>query len=59
MIATGLSLGLTPNLTPMGKVIILLTMFIGRLGPLTLVYALSKNKQRAKISYAEEKVLIG
>jgi trk system potassium uptake protein TrkH len=56
---TGLSLGLTPNLTSIGKIIILLTMFIGRLGPLTLVYALSQNKKTSKIGYAEEKVLIG
>jgi trk system potassium uptake protein TrkH len=56
---TGLSLGLTPHLTPIGKFIILFTMFIGRLGPLTLVYALSQNKKTTKIGYAEEKVLIG
>src|SRR5690606_31121209 len=35
----GLSLGITPELTPVGKVLILLTMYAGRVGPLTLAVA--------------------
>jgi trk system potassium uptake protein TrkH len=56
---TGLSMGITADLTSAGKCIVIVTMFIGRLGPLTLVYALSKNKKTTKIGYAEERVLIG
>lgn len=56
---TGLTMGITADLTSVGKSIILITMFIGRLGPLTLVYALSKNRKTTKIGYAEERVLIG
>ncbi|WP_069327781.1 TrkH family potassium uptake protein [Paenibacillus nuruki] len=55
----GSSMGLTPHLTPAGKVIIIITMFIGRLGPLALAYALAQKNKEAKFSYPEEKVLIG
>ncbi len=40
----GLSLGLTQHLTLVGKILICLTMFAGRLGPLTLAYALGPKK---------------
>lgn len=36
----GLSRGLTPNLTPVGRVVIILTMLVGRIGPLTLALAI-------------------
>jgi trk system potassium uptake protein TrkH len=55
----GLSLGVTSELTWMGKVIVMITMFAGRLGPLTLAYALARRKREMKIGYPEEKVLIG
>ncbi|WP_458120984.1 TrkH family potassium uptake protein [Paenibacillus sp. Z6-24] len=55
----GSSMGLTPNLSPAGKLIIIITMFIGRLGPLALAFALAQTKRPAKYSYPEEKVLIG
>lgn len=56
---TGLSMGLTRELTPIGKIIVALTMFIGRLGPLTLAYALAKKNRTTKINYPEDHVLIG
>lgn len=55
----GLSMGLTPELSPLGKGIIILTMFIGRLGPLTLMFALSQRVVKNKFRYPEEKILIG
>ncbi|SFF34558.1 trk system potassium uptake protein TrkH [Paenibacillus algorifonticola] len=55
----GLSMGMTPELSTLGKLIIILTMFIGRLGPLTLAFALSQKHSREKFRYPEEKVLIG
>lgn len=55
----GLSMGLTPELSPLGKIIIILTMFVGRLGPLTLAFALAQRRRTTNIGYAEEKVLIG
>lgn len=56
----GMSAGLTMELSPMGKILITIMMFIGRLGPLTMAFALAihSNKQ-AKIRYAEEKILLG
>lgn len=38
----GFSMGLTPELSPLGKIIIIVTMYIGRLGPLTLFFAISQ-----------------
>lgn len=55
----GLSEGLTGNLTPIGRILITIMMFIGRLGPLTMAFALMLNKKEAKIKYAEEKIMIG
>ncbi|MFD0824519.1 TrkH family potassium uptake protein [Neobacillus sp. M.A.Huq-85] len=55
----GLSEGLTGTLTPLGRLLITMMMFIGRLGPLTMAFALMLNKKEGKIKYAEEKILIG
>jgi trk system potassium uptake protein TrkH len=55
----GLSLGLTPNLNPIGKIMIVLTMYIGRIGPLTLLYAFSKERAYGRFEYLEETVMIG
>lgn len=55
----GLSMGLTYELSPLGKIIIIFTMFIGRLGPLTLAFALAKASHKQSYRYAEEKILIG
>ncbi len=56
---TGMSMGLTPDLSPAGKIIVAITMFVGRLGPLTLAFALSQKKTTSKIGYPEDNVLIG
>ena len=56
----GLGLGITPYLTPLGKTAIIFTMYAGRVGPLTLAFALAqKRKATAQIKYPEEKILIG
>ncbi|TVX98771.1 TrkH family potassium uptake protein [Cohnella terricola] len=55
----GLSIGLTAKLTLAGKIIIILMMFIGRLGPLTLSYALGPRKGRVLYRHAEGKIIIG
>ena len=56
----GLSLGYTSSLSPMGKVIILSTMFAGRVGALTIVFALAAKKEnKALIRYPESKVSVG
>ncbi|GBF76621.1 Ktr system potassium transporter B [Paenibacillus sp. 598K] len=56
---TGMSMGLTSELSPVGKVIVMLTMFAGRLGPLTLAFALAQKKRTSKIGYPEDHILIG
>ncbi|WP_425262704.1 TrkH family potassium uptake protein [Paenibacillus thermotolerans] len=55
----GLSLGVTPHLSVMGKFIIMLLMFIGRLGPITIAFALYRKQTKANFQYPEEKILIG
>lgn len=56
----GLSLGLTPHLTVIGKLVIMLLMFIGRVGIFTSLYSLSKRQTTVnKIRYPEENILIG
>jgi trk system potassium uptake protein TrkH len=56
----GLSMGITPFLTVLGKITIILMMFIGRVGPLTLVLAVgSKAATRSNVEYPEGKILIG
>ncbi|MDD2683883.1 MAG: TrkH family potassium uptake protein [Candidatus Cloacimonetes bacterium] len=55
----GLSMGITPHLSSVGKLLITLLMYIGRIGPLTMIYALSLRKVQPRISFAEEKIAIG
>lgn len=57
----GLSTGITPSLSFIGKVVIILCMFIGRLGPITIILALSFRKPNKKnvIHYPEEKIIVG
>ena len=54
----GLSTGITPSLSSVGKYIIIVTMFIGRLGPLTIA-SLWMYKKTSHISYSEESVTLG
>lgn len=55
----GLSTGITPDLTSAGKAILIVGMFIGRLGPITAVYALQRKQQQARYRFAEGTVRIG
>jgi trk system potassium uptake protein len=55
----GLSANFTPDLSPIGRILITIMMFIGRLGPLTMAFALLNTRKEAKVRYAEEKILIG
>jgi trk system potassium uptake protein len=55
----GLSTGITPALTTAGKLIIILVMLIGRLGPLTLLAALAFNAKPVRYSYPDEAIVVG
>lgn len=57
----GLTRGITPNLTIVGRLIITLTMFIGRLGPLTMAFAFAQRQKENKgqFRYPEERIIVG
>jgi trk system potassium uptake protein TrkH len=55
----GLSTGITPALTNAGKVVLCVTMFVGRIGPLTAVFALQQGQRPARYRYPTEPVRIG
>jgi trk system potassium uptake protein TrkH len=56
----GLSAGLTPTLSTAGKCVLCVVMFIGRLGPLTAVYALQRRQKRsARYRYPVAPIRIG
>jgi len=54
----GLSTGITPHLSSQGKCIIMISMFIGRIGSLTLLLALRKQRSTQEFHYPEESVLM-
>lgn len=57
---TGLSLGLTDDLSAFGKWVVIVTMFLGRVGPLTLLGALMlTGRKRRPYAYAHEDVVLG
>jgi trk system potassium uptake protein TrkH len=57
---TGLSLGITPGLNTIGRVIIIFTMFAGRLGAITIMISLlGRDKGKKLIEYPEESILVG
>ena len=55
----GLTTGITPGLTPAAKFIIMAAMFAGRIGPLTLLLALTTRLSPAEYRYPTEHVIIG
>jgi trk system potassium uptake protein TrkH len=59
---TGLSMGITSSLKPISQVLICSMMFIGRIGPLTLLSLLNNHVtklENEKIKYIEENIMIG
>ena len=55
----GLSLGLTPELSSAGRVMVILLMFLGRLGPLAVAYGLVPPTREADVRFAEANLLVG
>lgn len=55
----GLSLGVTPKLTLAGKLIIIVLMFIGRVGLLTVAFAITRRLRQNAPRYGEENIMIG
>ncbi len=57
----GLSLGITPALSSFSKMLIILTMFLGRVGPLSFAVALTlkSSRRNSDVVYPEAKILVG
>lgn len=55
----GLSMGLTPDLSPIGKLLIIFTMFAGRVGPLTIAFAVTMRRNPDAFRYPKGKIMIG
>lgn len=55
----GMSLDLTPRLTDISKVILCIVMFLGRIGPVTLAYAITPKSEKELYRYPEGKITIG
>ena len=55
----GLSTGITPQLTALGKVIIMLTVYVGRVGFLTLAFGLTRRQRVPRFHYPEEPIYVG
>lgn len=55
----GLSVNFTSTLSPVGRIVIIILMFLGRLGPLSVFAAVSRTSKEAKIHYAHEEPLVG
>ena len=56
---TGLSTGITPDLTVWSKLCIVVCMFVGRLGPITIVMLLGKRNQQYLTRFPEENISVG
>ena len=54
---TGFSTGITPDLSAGGKIMLIFAMFIGRLGPLTVVLALARHRGASEEIEAEEEAI--
>lgn len=55
---TGLSMGITPQLSDAGKIIVICSMIIGRVGFLTVAIALTRRRPDVNYDYAEESILV-
>jgi len=55
----GLSTGITPNLTNVGKLVIIVTMFIGRVGPLAIGFSMIGKPRKSAYRYQQEAVFVG
>lgn len=54
----GLSRGITPELSNAGKLILTLTMYSGRVGPLTLAFAVGYKEEHKRFRYAEGNITV-
>lgn len=55
----GLSLGLTPTLGMISRIILIILMFLGRVGGLTLIFATLSERNTFGSRYPQEKITVG
>jgi trk system potassium uptake protein TrkH len=55
----GLTRGITPNLTDFGKIVLTLTMYAGRVGPLTMAFAFAKQNAKKGYTYSDGNIMVG
>ncbi|MCP8615994.1 TrkH family potassium uptake protein [Salirhabdus salicampi] len=55
----GLSMGITPELTTLSKIILMMLMFIGRIGILTFLFTFKNERTKGTYHYPKEKIIIG
>lgn len=56
---TGLSLGLTPDLSTAGKIVIIILMFIGRIGLTSFIFIIGGKEKKDNYHYPKERIIIG
>ncbi|PKR78449.1 Ktr system potassium uptake protein D [Halalkalibacillus sediminis] len=56
---TGLSMGITPDLTNFSKILLIALMFIGRIGLLTFLFSFQSKRAKSNFRYPKEKINIG
>ena len=55
----GLSTGITSQLSVVGRLLLPMTMFVGRLGPITVALAVAQRHRAAGVRYPEDRVMVG
>jgi trk system potassium uptake protein TrkH len=55
----GLSLGVTSQLNSLGKLLLIITMYVGRVGLLTVAYGIAREEMVGPYQFAEENVMVG
>ncbi len=56
----GLSMGITGELSPLGKLVLCFAMYVGRIGPLTIALSIFRGRrQNALYQYPEEVIIVG
>jgi Trk-type K+ transport system membrane component len=56
---TGLSMGITAELSTASKLVIILVMFIGRIGIFSFLFIIRGNPIKEKFHYPKERIIIG
>ncbi|MGN7477138.1 TrkH family potassium uptake protein [Solibacillus silvestris] len=55
----GMSLGITDDLTTFGKIVIMILMFVGRVGLISFLYSIGGSASKKKYHYPKERIIIG